>query len=286
MNSKFSKIFILVLTVGLVASCAGESDEISSGSSSGSLGDSSPTNIISGGEGFFMAFESDAFEVYDQTEVIGEYLSGDKILSYPSTVTEATITIYADDENDLRVSGKTVNFKTEWGTFLDGYDSCVLSNGSCTVTWQSGSPSTAPTDCRVAFTAWAVGEETFVDENANGYYDLGEAYYESEEPFLDIDHDGQYDSDIFSYELIREIIDIIDYTGDGDGLNAQHDSGDSLYNGRLCNSGCGSSSTILSDRATVIIQSAFTDADDIDNDNDDEEIMLRCNDSHSGFYNY
>ncbi len=264
MNSKFSKIFILVLTVGLVASCAGESDEISSGSSSGSLGDSSPTNIPHA-SGLFIAYGDNASDVYESDD------------SLSSTVTQVTVTAYADDMNDLIVSGVAVNFATEWGSFLDGFDSCVLSEGSCSVTWQSGDPLYAPPDCEVAFTAWTVGDETFFDDNDNGYYDSGELFYDTEEPYLDIDSNFQYDATTYSYEGRPEIIDIIDYTGTGDGSNGVHDSVNGLYNGRLCNSNCGTSYTIISKISGMTIQEPFTDTDDLNNNGETDDEVNFCN---------
>lgn len=45
---------------------------------------------------------------------------------------------------------------------------------------------------RVGILAYAIGEETFVDANANGLFDAGEYYHDMSEAFLDWNEDGLY----------------------------------------------------------------------------------------------
>ncbi len=235
-------LILLFSACTLVTGCSDDEDAVvSSSTSSGSqdsnasLGASTPTGVITA-DGFFMLFNPGIPPVYDSE------------LFY--TQQEAKITVYADDFNDLVVtSGQIVNFKTEWGTFVDS-DSCIISDGHCTVTWRSGAPSTSPTNCAVSITAWTEGEETFFDANGNNQFDQTESFLDLGEPFLDINENGTFDPNAFSYELIGEFIDIINFTGSTPGTtNGLHDSADGMYTGSLCAVG----NTLCTEHKSMII---------------------------------
>lgn len=182
----------------------------SSGSGSGTtIGPSVPTGIITHRD-FVVLYSDQDPQIFDMT---GNYIQ--------KTV---TISIHADDIFDLPVSNATVNFATEWGTFTDS-DACVLSNGSCTVDWIPGDPATAPFDCLVSFTAFAVGEEQFADLNGNDLFDLVEGFLDLEEPYLDLDGDVVFNA-ICNADGVCETIDL-------NGNNV-HDIADGFYNGSLC----------------------------------------------------
>ncbi len=273
-----NKLHILILlpllgAIGLISGCSDDESTATSVSgtsaNSGSLGASTPTGNINAA-GFFILYDPAVPDVFDSD------------LSY--TQQESTITIFADDVNDLvELSGHTVNFRTEWGSFVGSTrDACVLENGSCSVTWRSGDPDTAPSDCRVAITAWANGEESFFDANDNGLFDQSEGLYDIEEPFLSINTNvnDTFDETLTTFEGIGELIDIIDFDGRS-GHNYSHDSGDLEYTGTLCASGntrcSGRTSMIIHYRSNLLIQSPFTDSDDLNgNSLTDDEINL-CN---------
>ncbi len=222
---------------------------------SGSLGPSTQTGIVTHRD-FQILYDPVPPEIFDDE------------LRY--TQTSVTISIHADDVNDLVVNGRTVNFRTEWGTFTgDSKDSCVLENGRCEVTWLPGHQSTAPADCLVSFTAWTVGEEKFADLNDNGKFDIGETFSDLEEPFLDINENGVYDA-VCNTDLVCEAIDIVNFTRDTpDTTNGMHDPADGLYNGSLCanvsgNVNCSSSatSTMIHTRDILLIQEPYDHDDD------------------------
>ena len=228
MYSKFYKIIMLVLVAGLVSSCDNEGDGSSFGTvgtvsvADGGIVPSEPTGIVTG-DGFFMLFNPAILSVIDAD---GNY-----------TQQQATITVNADDIFDsVAPSGQIVKFKTEWGTFLEG-DTCTLSDGSCSITWSSGAPWSTPPDCRVAITAWTIGEETFSDTNGNNLFDAGEALLlDYPEPVLDINSDCLY-SAIVSFEGVPEIIDMNVINGDtsaGAGRDGIFTVADNLYSGTLC----------------------------------------------------
>ncbi len=270
--ANFGISVFLILACGSLTGCGDDSITSSSAagdtSNNGSVGPSTPTGIITA-ESFFMLFDPADPAVYDSD------------INY--TQKEVVITINADDFNDLLItSGQTINFKTEWGTFTDS-DSCVIENGKCSVTWSSGNPYTAPPDCAVSFTAWAFGEETFFDENDNGQFDQTEIFYDLPEPFLDINGNGSFDGALYNYELIGELIDIINFTGNG-AKNGAHDAADGKYTGSLCapgNTMCTSNtSMVIHTRALLYIQDKFDEptGEDTNGNGIFEEKQIRfCN---------
>jgi hypothetical protein len=272
-TTKIGIILLLVLGYGSLAGCGEDvktsSSAGSSGSTtnSGSLGASTPTGIITA-DGFYLLQDPIPLEVFNSD------------IQYSQK--EAVITAFADDFNDLVItSGQTINFKTEWGTFVDS-DSCVVENGQCSVTWRSGAPATAPSDCEVAITAWTYGEETFFDANDNNKFDQTEAFIDVEEPFLDINGNGVFDAGIATYELIGEFIDIINFTGTTPGAtNGMHDGADGKYTGSLCASGntlcTTNTSMIIHARYPLYIQSKFDEpaGEDIDGDTVTGETGIR-----------
>ncbi len=279
MNAKkLMNPLVILISVGLMTACSqddtasaaaggggGRGNDSSSGNN-GHIGNSQQTGKISA-DGFYFLFDN------AEPEVLSEKLE--------FTRQEVKITAFADDINDLQdVNGWTVSFKTEWGAFVDDKDSCVLENGSCSVTWASGSPATVPGSCYVAFTAWAVGEEFFADTNDNGLLDSGENFYDAEEPFLDIDESGSYTASIYSTEGVAELIDVANFNGSG-GRNGTHDGGNNLYDGSFCASNnsascSGNHSVVVHFRVSLPIQKRFTDSDDLDGDGDTAEEIRYC----------
>lgn len=241
----------LLFSLMFLAACSQDdaASLTSGGSSSNNLADSIPTGIVTHRD-FQILFDDPAPEIFDQD---GAY-----------TQKEITVSISADDVNDLIVSGQTVKFRTEWGSFKDEKDACTLENGSCFVTWIPGGASNPvtgqtppPADCLVAFTAWTVGEEKFADVNDNGRFDSGEVFIDLEEPYLDINSNAQYDA-ACNVDLVCEMIDTND--------NGLHDGGDGLYNGSLCDSystnpncDAGRKSTMIHARTDLLIKNPDSD---------------------------
>ncbi len=104
------------------------------------------------------------------------------------------ITIRAADRfNNQARTGTQVSFLTSGGAIVG---SCALVDGTCSVNWTSQDPRTA--DGLVRILARTTGEESFIDANSNGIYDLGETVTTNlDEAFLDVNGDGNRDSDEF-----------------------------------------------------------------------------------------
>lgn len=123
----------------------------------------------------------------------------------------------ADHFNNFVPDGTVVYFTSEGGS-ID--DSCTLENGVCEVTWRSGNP--RPSDGRVTYLAFCIGEESFTDMNSNGNFDPDDLFDESTdmgEPFRDDDESGDW----------TEGEQFWDYDNDGTLTQAN-----GIYNGSLC----------------------------------------------------
>lgn len=147
--------------------------------------------------------------------------------------------------------GTVVNFRTEAGSIES---SCTTTDGACSVTWTSqnqeradlfGNPGVA------TILAYAIGEESFTDNNGNGRFDdddtfgagndLGEAFvdydfdntHDAAEPYIDFNENGEFDA-----------------------------AGDDAYNGVLCehSTDCSdTSSVIVSDDIRIVMATSTAD---------------------------
>jgi hypothetical protein len=182
----------------------------------------------------------------------------------------------ADKFNNPVPDGTVAFFTSEFGA-VD--PSCELTNGVCTVTWRSQEPrlpliynstEDSPPDSafvstisnrvcsngltnvpcidslgpifgrRSQITVIAVGEESFIDVNGNGLYDVGEPFDDLPEAWLDKNENGQFDNTSPLCTIDSTTIDgrncaegqeEIYFDFDEDGV---YDQGNGLYNGSLC----------------------------------------------------
>ncbi|NRD73529.1 hypothetical protein HQQ94_09775 [Shewanella sp. VB17] len=185
------------------------------------------------------------------------------------------ITAKLSDAFNNRVSdGTSVTFRTEGGDIVD---SCVTTDGDCTVDWQSKAPRPTgatvqplaadaqgrvywdvrsayylgqPMGGRVTVTATAIGEESFADSNGNGRFDAAERTaflgtniagedFDLNEPFEDFNEDNVFNPQQGGGETGGLLEELIDFDFDGN-----FDLKDTLYNGVLCSdpahAGCAS----------------------------------------------
>ncbi|WP_064791700.1 hypothetical protein [Shewanella woodyi] len=189
--------------------------------------------------------------------------------------TAVQITAKLSDAFNNRVpDGTSVTFRTEGGDIVD---SCLTTDGDCTVDWQSKNPRPfgatvqplaldgqgrqywdvrqhyylgQPMGGRVTVTAIAVGEESFADTNGNGRFDANEVTaflgkntagddFDLNEPFEDFNEDGLFNPVEGTDTGGGDLEELIDFDSDGN-----FDTKDTLYNGVLCtepaHAGCAS----------------------------------------------
>ena len=162
---------------------------------------------------------------------------------------EVDVNVMASDRyNNPVPDGTTVSFYTELGQVEPA---CQTSGGRCTVKWRSSNPrdlgtgdiryprdnTTSYSDGITTVTAKILGEESFLDSNANGIFDdgdtfdtlsdRGEAYADYNMGYNVIDSSGNTTVNAFDQGLDRFIL---DYNG-----NQQYDPKDGKYTGLSCN---------------------------------------------------
>jgi len=174
--------------------------------------------------------------------------------SYTSVTSKISVQI-GDNNNQLITGPRLIQFRTEWG-LID--PSCTTTEeGTCEVTWRSGSPDTKPANLRNNIIAYSIGgQESFGDTNGNGIFDDGDIfmtalYADIEEPFVNVDESYSGNVDTFTTgDVIIDTINGLDPTG----VNTSHDTGDGLYNGPNC-----AHSTLCSTtQATVTVWESFS----------------------------
>lgn len=184
------------------------------------------------------------------------YRSADQTPCEPATDSCTMLIVYAFDRfGNPAVDGTTVNFVTNCGGVgrLDGPStgSCVLGDsgfGRCEVQWlASDLDPLDPTQCLIVddngaeqsvdiqVMGYALGEESFADSDADGYFSVGDNFNDLGEPFLDElgdldlgseDADGYAPGDFF-----------IDWNSSGAreaNTGNKSDASSSLYNGTAC----------------------------------------------------
>lgn len=157
----------------------------------------------------------------------------------------ATLTIRAADRyNNPAPSGTAVAFTAEGGKINA---SCITGNennplveaGLCSVLFSVQEP--RPTDGRVTVLASAIGEESFVDSNGNGFRDNGEPFTDLAEAFVDFDEDD-----------VRDAVEpILDFNNDG-----LYTPANGVFDGYVCSQpgqNCVSGTANIRESAIVVL---------------------------------
>lgn len=170
------------------------------------------------------------------------------------TAATAEISVQIGDNNNQLITGeRTIHFRTEWG-LIDPF--CTTENGTCSVTWRSGSPDDMPTNFLSNIIAYSSnGQESFLDINGNSLFDDGDSFSDLDEPYLDNDESGSFTAG----DIIIDTINGIDLTG----ADTTHNNGDAVYNGPNCSHStlCSTiltSSTVWEDGSLRLTTNSFT----------------------------
>ena len=167
----------------------------------------------------------------------------------------------ADRFNNPIQDGTSILFTTELGQIEP---SCVTASGSCTVNWTSADPrGTLGNAGRTTILATVDGEESFQDNNSNGFFDdgdflfrdnnnsatfdAGDDDFDMPEAYLDINESNSHDSGEFFYESDSPANGFSIADGLYNGPNCQHTS--------LCNT---TKTTIKVSDSLVLIMSENT----------------------------
>ncbi len=115
------------------------------------------------------------------------------IEGYERDATANTYSIIAADRNGNPVpAGTTINFVTEGGT-IEPSKQTQLVGGLARATANFLSSSPRPIDGRITVTAYALGEESFLDRNGDNVWTAGEPYQNLGDVFRDRNFDGLFD---------------------------------------------------------------------------------------------
>ena len=149
----------------------------------------------------------------------------------------------ADRFNNPVPDGTAVTFQAEGGSIIGQCTTTTtaLEGGACTVNWRSSDP--RPADGRVTILATAIGEDSFTDQNSNGFFDTGEPFADLGEPFRDDDENDTHD--------LGEPF--FDFNNDG-----VFDTGDSTFSGVTCTgtspgSTCNLTTTGIGARTVIVM---------------------------------
>lgn len=128
--------------------------------------------------------------------------------------TEVDISAFVKDHSNNPVAdGTVVTFVTDDNGLIQ--DQCVTIDGQCSVKWWSAGDRTQPMDPDagsddiygseyndhiITIMARTIGQDSFIDKNANSLFDANETYFTQSEPFLDANDDGDYDSGITDFD--------------------------------------------------------------------------------------
>lgn len=158
----------------------------------------------------------------------------------------------ADRYNNPVPAGTAISFTTEGGKIngqcvTAAQDDPTAESGACSVLLTVQNP--RPANGRVTVLATALGEESFVDSNGNGFRDAGESFGDLPEAFVDYDEDGRRDSNE----------PIVDFNGNG-----AYDGANGVFDGYVCEAaGVNCRSDLVDVRDSVFIAFADISADPV-----------------------
>ncbi|MBN2866101.1 MAG: Ig-like domain-containing protein [Thiotrichales bacterium] len=199
-------------------------------------------------------------------------LSFDKLAPEGLNYDGETVVVTArlgDRFNNPVPDGTVINFTTEGG-LIEG--SCQTTDSACSVNWISQAP--RPDDNRSTVLAYAIGHETYYDDNGSGIFDDGDTFNlqsdlnptDLNEAFRDDDENGRFDTsatDGFIYDFSQDEK-YIDYDENG-----AYSFADGVFNGVPCNhstkcpteanniAGRSNSLINVSDSGLIIMASSF-----------------------------
>ncbi|MGA1326063.1 MAG: hypothetical protein ACO305_05545 [Rubrivivax sp.] len=99
----------------------------------------------------------------------------------------------ADRSGNPVPPGTSINFVAEGGQ-IEGVKQITLSNGLAVAPVNFFSQQPKPADGRITVTAYAFGEESFIDLNGNNVHDPGEPFQDLGDVFEDFNFDGAFDA--------------------------------------------------------------------------------------------
>ncbi|OWQ45044.1 hypothetical protein CDL60_22335 [Roseateles noduli] len=116
-------------------------------------------------------------------------------LDVDGTPNSYTVTV-SDRMGNPVPDGTAVNFVAEGGQVNASATTVKNANGIATATARFSTSEPRPADGRVTVTAFALGEESFIDQNGNNVYDNGEPFQDLGDIFVDRLFNNFYNADV------------------------------------------------------------------------------------------
>lgn len=153
--------------------------------------------------------------------------------------TEVKISAFVKDHSNNPVAdGTVVTFVADDNGLIE--EQCATEGGTCSVTWTSARDRNQPIDPDanpgpgytgdpiITIMARTIGEDSFIDKNANKEFDAQEVFFTQSEAFLDADDDGVYDSGDSAFDEYSDF-----------NNNGEFDGNDSngMFRGASCSDG-------------------------------------------------
>lgn len=215
MNNRFISITVLVASSAILITGCGDNSSF----------ETPNTTAVTTNDGLIAQNNFTLSLSPDKPKYVVDLTQGDFI----AVTSEISVRI-GDNNNQLITGSHTIQFRTEWG-LID--PSCTTVDGSCSVTWRSGSPDNMPLNLQNTVLAYATGgQESFKDFDGNGLFNDGDEFSDIDEPFINSNENQDADGNpVFDTgELIIDTINGVDITG----ANTEHDTMDGFYNGPNC----------------------------------------------------
>ena len=150
--------------------------------------------------------------------------------------TEVKIYAYVKDHSNNPVEdGTIVTFVADDHGYVG--NQCATKSGACFVTWVSALDRSEPgnnnttnpyADSIITIMARTIGEDSFIDKNANSLFDVGETTFTQSEPYLDANDNYGYDAGMNDFD------EFFDYNNNG---VFDLDTVFSLFRGQSCTTG-------------------------------------------------
>lgn len=174
------------------------------------------------------AIEETASTVVTTTADVNGFRVASTILNpraydFIGTEVELVVTV-KDHSNNPVADGTVVTFIADDNGYVE--DQCVTTSGRCTVTWTSARDRSQPADPDaldnngytndyiITVMARTIGEDSFIDKNANSLFDDGETYFTQSEAFLDANDDGDYDAGSTDFDEYSDFNSNASFDGD------------------------------------------------------------------------
>ncbi len=137
-----------------------------------------------------------------------QFSLSEKTINIEGNDIDGTVNAYtvraADRSGNPVPDGTAVIFWAEGGQ-IQGTASTTTTAGIASATANFVSQNPRPQDGRATIVAYAIGEESFIDQNGNNVWDAGEPFQDLGDVVKDVHYDGVFDSTVDEYVSLSQL---------------------------------------------------------------------------------